>query len=113
MHVSFAEAQMIASDSVLEELDAMAQTLAGAYSRILRLEEGNPHPEGSFAEIQEVLLGLGVALGTDARGHAGRSRGGRHGGPVSSGSCRLSLSAVHHTAERLPIPARPTAAGRP
>ncbi|MFE2167476.1 hypothetical protein ACFXB3_20825 [Streptomyces sp. NPDC059447] len=60
MHAAFAEAQMVASDSVLAELDALTQVLAGQYSRTMRLEEGRPRPEGgSFEEIQAVLLRLG------------------------------------------------------
>ncbi|WP_406738484.1 hypothetical protein OG365_23205 [Streptomyces sp. NBC_00853] len=59
MHTAFAEAQMVASDAVLRELDAMTVTLAGAYSRTLLLEDGNPHPGWSFEEIQTELLQLG------------------------------------------------------
>ncbi|MFE9632883.1 hypothetical protein [Streptomyces sp. NPDC006463] len=59
MHVSFSEAQMIASDAVLVELDAMAQALASSYSRILQLEEGDPHPEGTFEELLAGLPALG------------------------------------------------------
>ncbi|MGW7315695.1 hypothetical protein [Streptomyces sp. NPDC054865] len=56
MHASFAEAQMAASDAVLAELDAMSQTFASLYDRVMRLEEGNPAPDGSFEEIQSGLL---------------------------------------------------------
>ncbi|MGW6841091.1 hypothetical protein [Streptomyces sp. NPDC054958] len=59
MHTAFAEAQMVASDAVLRELDAMTGTLAGAYRRTLQLAEGNPHPGWSFEEIQTELLQLG------------------------------------------------------
>ncbi|MFF2792379.1 hypothetical protein ACFVT6_37445 [Streptomyces sp. NPDC058049] len=59
MHTAFAEAQMVASDAVLQELDAMTATLAGAYSRTLHLEDGDPHPGWSFEEIQTELLQLG------------------------------------------------------
>ncbi|MCX5013888.1 hypothetical protein OG765_23275 [Streptomyces sp. NBC_00555] len=58
MYVAFSEAQMVASDAVLEELDSVAQALASSYSRIMRLEEGNPHPEGSFEELLAALLAL-------------------------------------------------------
>ncbi|MGW7439533.1 hypothetical protein [Streptomyces sp. NPDC054849] len=37
MHASFAEAQMIASDAVPAELDAMTRTLSTAYSLTMRL----------------------------------------------------------------------------
>ena len=56
MHASFAEAQMAASDAVLAELDAMSQTFASLYDRVMRLEEGSPAPDGSFEEIQSGLL---------------------------------------------------------
>ncbi|MER6389159.1 hypothetical protein ABT236_11850 [Streptomyces sp. NPDC001523] len=56
MHASFAEAQMVASDSVLAELDALAQTLAHLYDRIMRLEEGAAAPDDSFEEIRTDLL---------------------------------------------------------
>ncbi|MFJ6717721.1 hypothetical protein [Streptomyces sp. NPDC091259] len=56
MHASFAEAQMIASDAVLAELDSMSQTLAHMYDRVMRLEEGGPDPGGSFEEIRAGLL---------------------------------------------------------
>ncbi|MFJ3721197.1 hypothetical protein ACIPYQ_01335 [Streptomyces sp. NPDC090045] len=59
MHAAFAEAQMIASDPVLAELDAMTKTLSRAYSRTMRLEEGNPRPGQSFEEIHAVLAGVG------------------------------------------------------
>ncbi|MFB7252856.1 hypothetical protein [Streptomyces nojiriensis] len=59
MHTAFAEAQMVASDAVLRELDAMTATLAGAYSRTLHLEEGDPYPGWAFEEIQAELLRLG------------------------------------------------------
>ncbi len=59
MHTAFAEAQMVASDAVLQALDAMTTTLAGAYSRTLHLEDGSPHPGWSFEEIQAELLQLG------------------------------------------------------
>ncbi len=60
MHASFAEAQMIASDAVLAELDAMTRTLSSAYSRTMRLEEGNPQPGQSFEEIHALLAGVGA-----------------------------------------------------
>ncbi|MFF3426658.1 hypothetical protein [Streptomyces sp. NPDC002602] len=56
MHASFAEAQMVASDSVLAELDALAQTLAHLYDRIMRLEEGDAAPDDSFEKIRTDLL---------------------------------------------------------
>ncbi|MGW5852744.1 hypothetical protein ACWFQ8_33365 [Streptomyces sp. NPDC055254] len=59
LYASFAEAQMVASDAVLAQLDALAQALASSYSRIMRLEEGDPHPEGSFEELLAALLALG------------------------------------------------------
>ncbi|MEU9085672.1 hypothetical protein [Streptomyces sp. NPDC048357] len=59
MHAAFAEAQMIASDAVLAELDAMTDTLSRAYSRTMRLAEGNPRPGESFEEIHGALAGVG------------------------------------------------------
>ncbi|MFJ6754226.1 MULTISPECIES: hypothetical protein [unclassified Streptomyces] len=59
MHAAFAEAQMMASDPVLAELDAMTITLSRAYSRTMRLEEGNPRPGQSFEEIHASLAGVG------------------------------------------------------
>ncbi|MET9883696.1 hypothetical protein ABZZ20_11205 [Streptomyces sp. NPDC006430] len=56
MHASFAEAQMVASDAVLAELDSMAQILAQMYDRVMRLEDGSAAPEGSFEEIRTGLL---------------------------------------------------------
>ncbi|MEW1639666.1 hypothetical protein AB0469_37110 [Streptomyces sp. NPDC093801] len=59
MHASFAEAQMAASDTVLAELDSMAQTLAHAYDRVMRLGEGAPGADGAdgaFEEIRVMLL---------------------------------------------------------
>ncbi|MFJ8018043.1 hypothetical protein [Streptomyces sp. NPDC096339] len=58
MHTAFAEAQMIASDVVLAELDGMTQRLATAYARTLRLEEGRPAPSGSFQEIHDELRSM-------------------------------------------------------
>ncbi|MCX4693299.1 hypothetical protein [Streptomyces sp. NBC_01408] len=83
MHASFAEVQMVASDAVLAELDSMAQTLAHLYDRVMRLEEGNAAPDGSFEEIQTGLLranaqwvimrgAMRADLGVDSR-PAGRS----------------------------------------
>ncbi|MET9607924.1 hypothetical protein ABZZ17_23125 [Streptomyces sp. NPDC006512] len=39
---------MHASDAVLAELDSMSETFAYLYDRVMRLEEGNPAPDGSF-----------------------------------------------------------------
>lgn len=57
-HSAFAEAQMVASGTVLAELDLMTKTLAGTYHRTLRLGEGDPTPDGSFEEIHAELLAL-------------------------------------------------------
>ncbi|MFJ4785557.1 hypothetical protein [Streptomyces sp. NPDC088794] len=54
-HAAFSEAQMIASDTVLEHLDQQAIALGTAYGRTKDLEEGHPGPEGSFEEIEAYL----------------------------------------------------------
>ncbi|MFG2618102.1 hypothetical protein ACGFXC_10780 [Streptomyces sp. NPDC048507] len=59
MHSSFAEAQMIASDAVMTELDGLTSALSKAYSWTVRLERGTPAPGRGFEEIQAVLLDLG------------------------------------------------------
>ncbi|MEI5135362.1 hypothetical protein RB199_28110 [Streptomyces libani] len=51
-HAAFAEAQMIASPSVLVELDGMTMALSETYRRTMCLEEGNPDTDGSFDEIR-------------------------------------------------------------
>ncbi|MFI5826359.1 hypothetical protein ACIA6C_03700 [Streptomyces sp. NPDC051578] len=56
MHAGFAEAQMTASDAVLAELDSMSRTLAQIYDGVLRLEEGDAAPDGSFEELRAALL---------------------------------------------------------
>ncbi|MEU6866861.1 hypothetical protein ABZ924_26990 [Streptomyces sp. NPDC046876] len=53
-HSAFAEAQMIASGSVLAELDGMSGALSDMYRRIMCLDEGDPDPDGSFDEIRTV-----------------------------------------------------------
>ncbi|MFE2284006.1 hypothetical protein ACFXDJ_07535 [Streptomyces sp. NPDC059443] len=98
-HAAFAEAQMIASAAVLGELDLMTRTLAETYRRTLRLEEGDPAPDGSFEEIHAELVGLwelwenmrdamradlGVA-GPGAAGPGGVGPGGVGPGPVGPG----------------------------
>ncbi|MDJ0379774.1 hypothetical protein [Streptomyces sp. G-G2] len=55
-HAAFAEAQMVAAGDVLAELDALTETLAGVYSRTLRL--GSPDPDGSFEDVRAELLEL-------------------------------------------------------
>ncbi|MCX5407138.1 hypothetical protein OHA37_25135 [Streptomyces sp. NBC_00335] len=57
-HTVFAEAQMIASEAVLAQLDIMTRGMAGAYARTMRLAEGSPHPDGSFEEIHTRLTEL-------------------------------------------------------
>ncbi|MGW0390793.1 hypothetical protein ACWDYJ_07810 [Streptomyces sp. NPDC003042] len=57
-HAAFAEAQMIASAPVLDELDAMTGALSETYRRTMRLEEGSPEPDGSFEEIHAELQRL-------------------------------------------------------
>ncbi|MEU6217218.1 hypothetical protein ABZ845_06780 [Streptomyces sp. NPDC047022] len=53
---AFAEAQMIASAAVLEQLDDLAVKLGVGYRKIMALESGTPEPEiGSFEEIREYL----------------------------------------------------------
>ncbi|MEU9001691.1 hypothetical protein [Streptomyces sp. NPDC048551] len=59
LHSSFAEAQMIASDAVMTELDGLTSALSKAYSWTVRLERGTPAPGRGFEEIQAVLLELG------------------------------------------------------
>ncbi|MFC9757385.1 hypothetical protein [Streptomyces sp. NPDC056921] len=55
-HTAFAEAQMIASAVVLDQLDDVAKALSEGYRKTKSLEEGNPDPEGgSFEEIGEYL----------------------------------------------------------
>ncbi|WP_105970436.1 hypothetical protein [Streptomyces geranii] len=54
-HAAFAEAQMVASDAVLDHLDQLAIALGIAYGRTKDLEEGHPGPEGSFEEIEAYL----------------------------------------------------------
>ncbi|MCP3756088.1 hypothetical protein [Streptomyces sp. TBY4] len=81
LHAAFAEAQMIASRVVLVELDVMNRALSETYRRTLRLDEGDPDPDGSFEEIHAELIGLGdrwermrsvmrTDLGVDAPGVA-------------------------------------------
>ncbi|MFD7027212.1 hypothetical protein ACFWAR_04150 [Streptomyces sp. NPDC059917] len=55
-HAAFAEAQMIASGEVLEELDRLTDVLAGIYSRVLRLS--SQEPAVSFEGVHAELLGL-------------------------------------------------------
>ncbi|MEV7522469.1 hypothetical protein [Streptomyces sp. NPDC091371] len=74
MHAAFAEAQMIATDEVLTELDSMTQRLAVAYGRTMRLDEGRPTPAGSFEEIHAELARMGdqwTAMRTAMRGDLG------------------------------------------
>ncbi|WP_141206240.1 hypothetical protein [Streptomyces griseorubiginosus] len=54
-HAAFAEAQMIASDTVLDHLDQLATALGNAYRRTKDLEEGHPGPDGSFEEVEAHL----------------------------------------------------------
>lgn len=58
MNAAFAQAQMIASDEVLEEMDGMSGALVSVYARILRLEDGDPYPDGSFDAIHAQLMAL-------------------------------------------------------
>ncbi|MFE4262138.1 hypothetical protein [Streptomyces sp. NPDC056883] len=55
-HASFAEAQMIASASVLAKLDLMTKNMSSAYARTVRLADGHPEPDGSFEEIHTRLI---------------------------------------------------------
>ncbi|MGP3772236.1 hypothetical protein ACTWJ8_15520 [Streptomyces sp. SDT5-1] len=57
-HSVFAEAQLIASATVLAELDQMTTTLSQLYQRIMRLEEGDPAPDGSFNDIRTDFVRL-------------------------------------------------------
>ncbi|MFE2147964.1 hypothetical protein ACFXA3_40645 [Streptomyces sp. NPDC059456] len=57
-HAAFAEAQMIASAAVMDELDTMTTALSELYGRTMRLEEGRPVPGGSFQEIHDELQEL-------------------------------------------------------
>ncbi|MFF2148510.1 hypothetical protein [Kitasatospora sp. NPDC058190] len=57
-HAAFAEAQMIASRPVLDQLDVVTQALSEAYRKTLCLHEGNPDPDGSFDEIRDYLKWL-------------------------------------------------------
>ncbi|MCX4670332.1 hypothetical protein OG453_27185 [Streptomyces sp. NBC_01381] len=54
-HTAFAEAQMIASASVLSYLDELAIALGQSYRRTKNLEEGHPESDGSFEEIEVYL----------------------------------------------------------
>ncbi|WP_327280519.1 MULTISPECIES: hypothetical protein [unclassified Streptomyces] len=69
-HAAFAEAQMIASTAVMDELDAVTTALSELYGRTMRLEEGRPVPGGSFQEIHDglqELWGRGQELRTAMR----------------------------------------------
>ncbi|MEU6069204.1 hypothetical protein ABZ864_33325 [Streptomyces sp. NPDC047082] len=57
-HLAFAEAQMIASVSVLDHLDEVAIALSEGYRKTKDLEEGHPGPDGSFEEIEAYLRWL-------------------------------------------------------
>ncbi|MDH6125934.1 hypothetical protein [Kitasatospora sp. GP82] len=57
-HAAFAEAQMVASRAVLEQLDVVTQALSEAYRKTQCLHEGNPDPNGSFDEIRDYLKWL-------------------------------------------------------
>ncbi|WP_171908634.1 hypothetical protein [Streptomyces nanshensis] len=57
-HAALAEAQMIASSDVLDELDEVAKLLSDTYRKIMYLHEGNPEPDGSFEEIGSHLVWL-------------------------------------------------------
>ncbi|AZM89218.1 MULTISPECIES: hypothetical protein [Streptomyces] len=83
MHLAFAEAQLVGSEAVVAELDATAERLSQAFYRVLRLDEGDPVPDGGFEAVKADLLGLGerwkemravmrADLGTDARLQRGR-----------------------------------------
>ncbi|MCL6667699.1 hypothetical protein [Streptomyces panaciradicis] len=54
-HAAFAEAQMMASDPVLDQLDRLSTALGTAYGMTKDLEEGHPRPDGSFEEIGDYL----------------------------------------------------------
>ncbi|MGE7389442.1 hypothetical protein ACQKM2_28620 [Streptomyces sp. NPDC004126] len=83
VHLAFAEAQLVGSEAVVAELDSTTERLAGAFYRILRLQEGDPEPDGSFEAVKADLLGLGerwremravmrADLGTDPEVQRGR-----------------------------------------
>lgn len=57
-HLAFAEAQMIASASVLDHLDEVAIALSEGYRKAKDLEEGHPGPDGSFEEVEAYLRWL-------------------------------------------------------
>ncbi|WP_433889406.1 hypothetical protein [Streptomyces sp. CA-111067] len=57
-HAAYAEAQMIASTEVLEELEAVVDGLSQGYRQTKNLEEGNPDTDGSFDEIRDHLSRL-------------------------------------------------------
>ncbi|MFJ8824455.1 hypothetical protein ACIREE_22030 [Streptomyces sp. NPDC102467] len=57
-HAAFAEAQMVASASVLGHLDELALALGQSYRRTKNLQEGHPEPNGSFEEIEAYLSWL-------------------------------------------------------
>ncbi|UQX01211.1 hypothetical protein [Streptomyces sp. RerS4] len=59
MHLAFAEAQLVGSEAVVAELDGTTEVLAQTFYRILRLEEGDPLPDGGFETLKAHLLGLG------------------------------------------------------
>ncbi|MGW5869185.1 hypothetical protein ACWFRJ_44445 [Streptomyces sp. NPDC055239] len=54
-HLAFAEAQMVASGSVLGHLDELAIALGAGYRKTKNLEEGHPEPDGSFEEVEAYL----------------------------------------------------------
>ncbi|MGW5640592.1 hypothetical protein [Streptomyces sp. NPDC003832] len=58
-NAAFAEAQMVASGAVLTHLDDMATALHAAYVKIVYLERGDPHADGSPDDIDRELRGLG------------------------------------------------------
>ncbi|MCX5152344.1 hypothetical protein AB0C90_04175 [Streptomyces sp. NPDC048550] len=80
-HAAFAEAQMIASTAVMDELDAMTTALSELYGRTMRLEEGHPVPGGSFQEIHDELQEL-WSRGQDLRAVM-RTDLGVDGGPLT------------------------------
>lgn len=57
-HSVFAEAQLIASATVLAQLDEMMKDLSEVYRRTMCLEEGDPDPDGSFDEIRADFVRL-------------------------------------------------------
>ncbi|MCX4625575.1 hypothetical protein [Streptomyces sp. NBC_01443] len=65
-HAAFAEAQMIASTAVMDELDVMTTALSELYGRTMRLEEGHPVPAAPSRRYTTSCRNSGAAGRTSA-----------------------------------------------